>query len=101
MRRLREEYSWLWLLTGAAMLVAVIWHDSLVFISKMIGAVSTVSTVFFLGMLFLMLLCLQFSVRLSRMTEQIKTLGQKIALLEAEKAERERCPPQKPSDGIK
>lgn len=99
-RRLREEYSWLWLLTAVALLVAVTWYDLLVFTTHIIGAVSTVSTVFFLGMVFLMLLCLQFSVRLSRMTEQIKNLGQKIALLEAEKAEGERSPPQTPSDSI-
>jgi hypothetical protein len=99
-RRLREEYSWLWLLTAVALLLAVLWYDLLFILSRTIGAVSTVSTVFFMGMLFLMLLCLQFSVRLSRMTEQIKTLGQKIALLEAEKARDDRCSPQKPSDSL-
>jgi hypothetical protein len=82
-RRLREEYSWLWLLAGIVLLIMVSWYEGLVWISQLIGAGQTSSTVFFLGQVFMILLCLQFSVRLSRMTEQIKTLGQKLALLEA------------------
>lgn len=85
-RRLREEYSWLWLLTGVGLLVVTLWYDALLWLTALIGAKSTSSTVFFLGHVFLILVCIQFSVRLSRMTEQVKTLGQKLALLEAERA---------------
>lgn len=84
-RRLREEYSWLWLLTALALLGLVLWYDALVWITEFIGAGQPTSTVFFLGLVFVLLLCIQFSVRLSRMTEQVKNLGQKLALLESER----------------
>jgi hypothetical protein len=41
-----------------------------------------VSALFFGGFVFLMLLCLQFSVRLSKMSVRQKTLVQKLAILE-------------------
>lgn len=87
-RRLREEYSWLWLLAGAGLIAAAGWYEGVRAFAELIGA-STSSAVFFLGQIFIILVCLQFSVRLSRMTEQVKTLAQRLALLEAEKRELE------------
>lgn len=86
-RRLREEYSWLWLLTGSFVLAMLLRDEILDFLQSLTGATNHASTVYFFGNIFLMLICIQFSVRLSRMTAQIKTLGQKIALLEAERDE--------------
>ncbi|HZU96976.1 MAG TPA: DUF2304 domain-containing protein [Planctomycetota bacterium] len=83
-RRLREEYSWLWLLTGLLILaLALIPEEVLVYVAKTVmGTPNPPSAIFFLAFCFMVLVCLQFSVRLSRMTEQVKTLAQKIALLE-------------------
>ncbi len=87
-RRLREEYSWLWLLTGAAIFaLAFTPFEVLVWIAQLLGSEKPTAAIFFLGFVFVTLLCLQFSVRLSRMTEHVKTLAQKIALLEAERAD--------------
>ena len=84
-RRLREEYSWLWLLVGAFIAAsAFIPFEYLVLLANSMGSDNPPAAIFFLGFLGVMLLCLQFSVRLSRQTEQIKNLGQKVALLEAE-----------------
>ena len=82
-RRLREEYSWLWLLTGVGVLaLAFVPQAGLVGMARIFGSENPPAAIFFLGFCFVALLCLQFSVRLSRMTEQVKTLAQKIALLE-------------------
>ena len=84
-RRLREEYSWLWLLTGASVLaLAFVPQKGLVAMARIFGSENPPAAIFFLGFCFIALLCLQFSVRLSRMTEHVKTLAQKIALLEAD-----------------
>ncbi len=83
-RKLREEYSWLWLLTGVLLIVLTLWYELLVKITHFIGAVVPVSTLFFFAIIFLMLLCLQFSVRLSELTEKTKKLSQELALLRAE-----------------
>src|SRR5206468_2633987 len=89
-RRLREEYSWLWLLTGFGILVLAFFpQDWLMEMADWLGSRNPPAAIFFLGFCFVTLLCLQFSVRLSRMTEQVKTLAQKIALLEQD-LERER-----------
>ena len=87
-RRLREEYSWLWLLTGAGLIVLTVRYDLLVKISRLIGAVLPTSTLFFFGLMFLMLICLQFSIRISKLTNQVKDLGQEIALLRSKSAEK-------------
>ncbi len=84
-RRLREEYSWLWLLAAAAIAVAAfVPFHGLLWLASLVGSENPPAAVFFFGFVAVTLLCLQFSVRLSRMTEQIKNLGQKVALLEAE-----------------
>lgn len=86
-RRLREEFSWVWI-TIASMLLLVACNDSLiVLLSRSIGTVSATSTLFFAGLVVLMMLALQSAVRLSRLTERYKTLAQRTALLEAELAD--------------
>ena len=82
-RRLREEYSWLWLLAGALIgVVALTPFPFLQALANAMGSENPPAAIFFLGFVAVTLLCLQFSVRLSRMTEQIKNLGQQVALLE-------------------
>ena len=89
-RRLREEYSWLWLLTGVFILaLAFVPEKQLMWLAEGLGSKNPPAAIFFLAFCFVTLLCLQFSVRLSRMTEHVKTLAQKIALLEQD-IERER-----------
>jgi hypothetical protein len=88
-RRLREEYSWLWILAGAAIfLLAFVPFEALMVVANAVGSEKPTAVVYFFGFIFVTLVCLQFSVRLSRMTEQVKTLAQKIAILEEEKAKR-------------
>jgi len=48
-----------------------------------IGAWAPSSTLFFLGELFLLAICLNFAVRLSRASVQLKNLGQEVAILRA------------------
>jgi len=82
-RQLREEYSWLWLLTGTAMIVLVIWYRLLLFITRVIGALSPVTTLLLFSLLFLLAIAIHYSVIISRLTTQIKNLAQELALLSA------------------
>jgi len=81
-RKLEEEYSFLWLVTGLALLLLTIRIDLLVFLSRLVGAEVPTNTLFIFGLIFLMLLCLHFSLKFSRMNQQIKNLAQSLALLE-------------------
>lgn len=83
--KLREEYSWLWLLTGAVILLLVIWYDLLLFLTHLIGAVTVTTTLFIFGIVFLMLITLHFAIKISSLSDQVKNLAQKVSLLEAEK----------------
>ncbi len=83
-RRLREEYSWLWMLTGLAVLVLAVWDDLLAALSGLIGSTNPPPTLFFFGVLFVVLICLQYAVRISDLAVQVKNLAQKTALLEEE-----------------
>jgi hypothetical protein len=80
-RKLREEYSWLWLLTGIIILILASWHDLLIYVTQFIGAVLPTSTLFFMGLVFLFLIAVQFSTKISKLTDQIKNLAQENALL--------------------
>ena len=83
-RKLREEYSWVWIATAAAVTILALDQDLLLTLSRWIGAASTVSTMFFGAIVFLAALAVQFSVRLSRLTHRQRTLAQRMALLEEE-----------------
>jgi hypothetical protein len=88
-RKLKEEYSWLWIAAGIVILVVGLNYRLLVWITEFIGAGWTSSTLFFFGIMFVVALCLQFSVKISRLETQVKNLVQQIALLEARKREGE------------
>jgi hypothetical protein len=82
-RRVREEYSWLWLLTGGVMILLVVWQKLLLFITRLIGAVSPVTTLLLCSLLFLLAIAIHYSVIISRLTTQLKNLAQEFALLES------------------
>jgi len=84
-RKLQEEYSWLWIVTGAALILLVLRYDLLEKVTQLIGAVLPTSTLFFFGQIFLMLLCLQFSMRISKLNMTVKNLAQELAILKSDK----------------
>ena len=84
-RKLREEYSWIWLLTGAIIFIIVIWYKLLLFITNLVGATLPTSALFILAMLFLILINIFLSVKISQMSEQIKNLTQELTLLKGPK----------------
>jgi hypothetical protein len=80
-RRLREEYAWLWLLTGVAVVVLSLWYDLLLWISRFLGGIVPSGVVFFFGLVFLFVISLYQSVKISRLTDQVKMLSQELAIL--------------------
>lgn len=83
-KRLREEYSLLWLGTSVLMLTLILRYDWLLAITKLIGAVLPTTTLFLGSILFLMLLSVQFSMKISKLSNQVKDLVQENALLRYE-----------------
>lgn len=83
-RRLREEYSVLWLVTSIVMFVLVLRYEWLVSLTALIGAGLPTSTLFLFSIIFLMLLSVQFCIKISRLTDQVKNLTQENALMQVE-----------------
>jgi len=88
-RKLREEYSWLWIMTGAAIFVVATWQSLLVRVTELIGAKIVVSTLFFGALMFLTVISIHFSTKVSQLHEQVKELAQRTALI-TEELERSR-----------
>jgi len=83
-RKLREEYSILWLIGGIALIVLSLWRGLLDTVAEMLDiyyapAVLLVVSILFGGMFFLHL-----TVVISRQAEQSKIMAQEIALLRLE-----------------
>ncbi len=85
-RRLKEEYSVLWIAAGVTILVVGLNYGLLERITAFIGAGLTSSTLFFFGIFFVLALCLQFSVKISRLEMQLKNLAQELAIAHARPA---------------
>jgi len=88
-RRLREEYSWLWLLIAGAMVVLVVWYRLLIVIIHVVGAVTPLNTLLLCAVLFLFAIAVHYSVIISRLATQVKNLAQELALLSSRVEERE------------
>ena len=82
-RALREEYTPIWLGVAAGLLLLSLRFDLLKALTRAIGAWTPSSTLFFLGEIFLLAICLNFAVRLSRTSVQLKNLAQEVAILRA------------------
>jgi len=84
-RHLSEEYSMGWLVAGSMMLILSISEGLLVWVSNLVGATLFTSTLFFFGLVFLVTICLHFSIRISALTNQVRTLTQHMGILHNEK----------------
>lgn len=88
-RRLKEEYSVLWVLTALALLLLAAWGGLLADLTHLIGAISQASTLYFFGLLFVVFLLLHFSVRVSNLERRVVVLLQEVALLDERRRRRE------------
>ncbi len=80
-RRLKEEFAILWLLTGATLVLLPVFVDVVDAISYAVGIEYPPALVFLIALLCVIFILFQFSVSISRYSEQIKVLSQEIALL--------------------
>ncbi len=83
-RKLLEELTPIWMGCALAILVLAFSFDLLVWITDLLGAWTPSSTVFFLGLAFLMAISLSYAMRLSTLSIQVKILAQELAILRTE-----------------
>ncbi len=78
-RHPREEYSILWLATSLVIFVLVLQYDWLVALTGFIGAGLPTTTLFIGSIIFLMLIAVGFSIKISKLSDQVKNLAQENA----------------------
>jgi hypothetical protein len=87
--KLQERYALLWIVTGAVMLVLAVWRGALYALADATGVAYPPSALYMVAGLFVLIVLLHYSTVLSRLSEQNKTLAQRIALLESRQPGRE------------
>lgn len=80
-RKLREEYSILWLAGGVVLLVFSLRRDWLEWAAAAAGIYYPPSFLFFIGILFILLILIHFSITISKLYQMNKKMAQEIALL--------------------
>jgi hypothetical protein len=80
-RKLGEEYSFLWLIIGLGIIVLVLWQGLLEWLTHLIGAVAQTTTIFIFGLVIVTLINLHYSVKITKLSRQVKELAQQIAIL--------------------
>jgi hypothetical protein len=80
--RLQERYALLWIVTGGVMLFFALWRSALDRFAELVGVAYPPSALFMVAGLFVFVVLLHFSMVLSKLSEQNKTLAQQIALLD-------------------
>jgi hypothetical protein len=89
-RKLKEKYSLVWLLTALALLAVSAIPGLLDGFGKLLGIYYSPTAFFLIAFFFLMLIALQFSVVISKLSERNKTLSQELALLKLKMEELEK-----------
>ena len=82
-RKLREEYSILWLFGSAAILVLSLKKDWLDSLANAVGIAYAPSFLFLVGILFILLILIHFSIAISKLHQMNKKMAQEIALMKA------------------
>lgn len=88
-RRLREEYSILWLFGSIIVLVLSVKQDWLNWISDLAGISYPPSFLFLVGMFFIVMILVHFSIVISKLMKMNKRLTQEIALLKSSLSQEE------------
>ncbi|MFY9468990.1 MAG: DUF2304 domain-containing protein [Solirubrobacterales bacterium] len=81
-RRLMERYSLLWLLAALVLLVLASFSGLLETLSSAVGIATPSNALFGIGLGFVILLLLHFSVSISKLSDQVKILAQQLATTE-------------------
>jgi hypothetical protein len=87
-RALLERYALLWLGAAIVLVVIAVFRGLLTSLSGKLGIYTPVNALFAAAFVFVVALLLHFSLVLSRLVEQNKTLAQRLALLDERLAER-------------
>lgn len=81
-RRLREDYSLLWLATGAILILLSLSRPLLDGLAAMLGVVTyPPAALFLVAIIFMLLILLHYATSLTRLSQENKSMAQQLAIL--------------------
>lgn len=83
-KKIKEEYSLLWLSSSFVFIVFSIWRQGLEYFARLMGIAYPPAALFLILMLAIFLILIEFSINISKLSEKNKILAQEIALLKNE-----------------
>lgn len=83
-KRIKEEYSLLWLLFSLIFLVLSIWRDGLDIISQIIGIAYPPATLFLVLIMAIFSILIHYSMVISALSDKNKTLIQELGIMQTE-----------------
>lgn len=83
-RKIKEEYSLLWLFSSAVFIFFAIFRDFLEYFAELVGIAYAPAALFLILLLAVFLILIEFSVIISQLAEKNKNLAQEVGILKME-----------------
>lgn len=81
-RRLAVEYSLIWIVAGLGMVILSLWKNGIEYLADLMGIYYAPSAIFVIFGVLVFVLCVHFSLEISKLSSNNRVLIQRIALLE-------------------
>lgn len=81
-RRLAVEYSLIWIVAGLGMIVFSLWKNGIEYLADLMGIYYAPSAMFVVFGILVFVLCVHFSLAISKLSSNNRVLVQRIALIE-------------------
>ena len=83
-KKIKEEYSLLWLFSSFVFIFFSIWRDGLEYFARLVGIAYPPAALFLILVLAIFLILIEFSIIISKLSEKNKILAQEVAILKLE-----------------
>ncbi len=86
-RKIQDAYGLLWIFFGVAFIVISVWRQGLEVIARLLGIFYTPAAFLLILIMAIFLILIQYSLVISRLSENCKILNQQIGILRLEQSE--------------
>ncbi len=83
-RRLKEEYSILWLFFGLIFFILAVWRGSVDYIAELVGIAYSPAALFLILLMAIFIIMIEFSLIISQISDLNKHLAQDVGILKEE-----------------
>lgn len=80
-KKIKEQYSLLWLFFGAGFIVLSIWRDGIEEIAALVGIAYAPAAFLLILVMAIFLILIEFSIIISKLSDNVKVLVQEIGLI--------------------